>query len=397
MFIVSVLAAILAGLGALVTALQAVLTLLFRRRGRFFQHGPHVRLGWAGRFRQGGFSRRRQVSILKPVCGVDDELEANLDSFAAIRGVAYEVIVSIADLHDPALPIVERVMARHAEVAWKLVIGGDPKLEAFNRKVARLIAAMRHANGDVILISDSNVRVEPDDVAMTVRAFDDPLVGCVSNIFTGSGARSFGASIESLHLLSFVVPGAVIAAMANIPCVVGKSMAIRRDVLAAIGGFEAFERVLAEDQAIGLAVRDAGYDVGLSPVVVRNVVVKRTVKRALDRQIRWNKIRYAFSKRTYLSEFLLFPFAFAVLAALLHPVAWPLPVAILVLRLLQVAMLARATHAPLGILELLLVPVFDLLHFGAQFVPYFDDRVTWRGHATRLGPKTVLLDLKDAA
>jgi len=88
MFIVSVLAAILAGLGALVTALQTVLTLLFRRRGRFFQHGPHVRLGWAGRFRQGAFSRRRQVSILKPVCGVDDELEANLDSFAAIRGVA---------------------------------------------------------------------------------------------------------------------------------------------------------------------------------------------------------------------------------------------------------------------------------------------------------------------
>lgn len=397
MFILSVIAAILTGLGALVTSVQTALTLLFRRRGRFFEHGPRVPSGWAGRFRQGGFSRRHRISILKPVCGVDDELEANLDSFAAVRGVAYEVIVSIADLHDPALPIVERVMARHTDVAWKLVIGGDPKLEAFNRKVARLIAATPHATGDVLLISDSNVRVEPDDVAMTVRAFDDPLLGLVSNLFTGSGARSFGASIESLHLLSFVIPGAVIAAVANVPCVVGKSMAIRRDVLAAIGGFEAFVRVLAEDQAIGLAVRDAGYDVGLSPVIVRNIVVKRTLKRALDRQIRWNKIRYAFSKRTYASELLLFPFAFAVLAAILHPVAWPLPVAILALRLLQVAILARATNAPLGILELLLVPLFDLLHFGAQFVPYFDDRVTWRGHATRLGPKTVLMDFMDAA
>jgi ceramide glucosyltransferase len=397
MFLISVVAAILAGLGALITTLQTGLTLLFRRRRRFFDHGPHVPSGWAGRFRQGVFSRRRHVSILKPVCGLDDELEANLDSFAAIRGVAYEVIVSIADLYDPALPIVERVMARHANVAWKLVVGGDPKLETYNRKVARLIAAMRHAKGDVLLISDSNVRVEPDDVAMTVHAFDDPLVGCVSNLFTGSGARTFGASIESLHLLSFVVPGAVIAAMANIPCVVGKSMAIRRDVLAAVGGFEAFVHVLAEDQAIGLAVRDAGYDVGLSPVVVRNIVVNRTLRRALDRQIRWNKIRYAFSKRTYASEILLFPFAFAALAALFHPAAWPLPVAILALRLLQVAMLARATDAPLGIFELLLVPLFDLLHFGAQFVPYFDDRVTWRGHATRLGPRTVLMDWKDAA
>ncbi|HEY2321843.1 MAG TPA: glycosyltransferase, partial [Thermoanaerobaculia bacterium] len=354
---------------------------------------PRVPSGLAGRFSKSVFSRRRRVSILKPVCGVDDELEANLESFAKMRGVPYEVIVSIADLQDPALPIVERVMARHTNVAWKLVIGGDAKLEAYNRKVARLIAAMPHATGDILLISDSNVRVEPEDLAMTVRAFDDPLVGCVSNLFTGAGARTFGASIESLHLLSFVVPGAVIAASANIPCVVGKSMAIRRDVLGAIGGFDAFVRVLAEDQAIGLAVRDAGYDVGLSPVVVRNVVVNRTLKRALDRQIRWNKIRYAFSKRTYAAEWLLFPFAFAALAALLHPVAWPLPVAILALRLLQVAILAGATHAPLRMLELLLLPLFDLLHFSAQFVPYFDDRVTWRGHATRLGPKTVLLDL----
>ncbi len=388
MFILSVIAAILAGVGALVTSVQVVLTLRFR---------PRVPSGLAGRFTKTIFSRRRHVSILKPVCGVDDELEANLDSFAEIIGVEYEVIVSIADLHDPALPIVERVMARHTNVAWKLVIGGDPKLEAYNRKVARLIAAMPHARGDILLISDSNVRVAPDDVAMTIRAFDDPLVGCVSNLFTGSGARTFGASIESLHLLSFVVPGAVIAASANIPCVVGKSMAIRRDVLAEIGGFEAYVRVLAEDQAIGLAVRDAAYDVGLSPVVVRNVVVNRTLRRALDRQVRWNKIRYAFSRRTYASEWLLFPFAFAALAALLHPVAWPLPVAILALRLLQVAMLARVTNAPLGILELLLLPLFDLLHFGAQFVPYFDDRVTWRGHATRLGPNTVLLDWKDAA
>jgi ceramide glucosyltransferase len=388
MFILSVIAAILAGVGALITSVQVVLTLRFR---------PRVPSGLAGRFSKSVFSRRRRVSILKPVCGVDDELEANLESFAKMRGVPYEVIVSIADFHDPALPIVERVMARNTNVAWKLVIGGDTKLEAYNRKVARLIAAMPHATGDILLISDSNVRVEPEDLAMTVRAFDDPLVGCVSNLFTGSGARTFGASIESLHLLSFVVPGAVIAASANIPCVVGKSMAIRRDVLGAIGGFDAFVRVLAEDQAIGLAVRDAGYDVGLSPVVVRNVVVNRTLKRALDRQVRWNKIRYAFSKRTYAAEWLLFPFAFAALAALLHPAAWPLPVAILALRLLQVALLAGATHAPLRILELLLLPLFDLLHFSAQFVPYFDDRVTWRGHATRLGPKTVLLDLKDAA
>ena len=395
MFLISIISAILTGLAAIMTTLQAALTLLFRRRGRFFERGPRVPSGSAGRFQPGAFSRLRQVSILKPVCGVDDELETNLESFAALRGLDYEVIVSIADLHDPALPIVERVMRRCSDVAWKLVVGGDARLESGNRKVARLIAAMPYAAGEIILISDSNVRVEPDDVARSIAAFDDPVVGCVSNLFTGSGARSFGASIESLHLLSFVVPGAVIAAAAKVPCVVGKSMAIRREVLASIGGFEAFARVLAEDQAIGLAVRDAGYDVVLSPVVVRNIVVNRTLQRALDRQIRWNKIRYAFSKRTYVSELLIFPFPFAILTALFHPSAWLLPVAVAALRVVQVALLAHATHAPLRFRELFLVPLFDLLHFGAQFVPYIDDRVTWRGYSTRLGPNTLLIDLAD--
>jgi ceramide glucosyltransferase len=384
MILIYVVAAVLTAVAALMTTMQTLLTVLFLRRGRFFGPGPRA----AGPFRPDGFSPRRRVSILKPVCGVDDDLEANLRSFTELRGVDYEVIVSIADPDDAARPIVERVMRAN----WKLVIGGDPAREHGNRKVARLIAAMPHARGNVLFISDSNVRVEPDDVARTVAAFDDPRTGCVSNLFTGAGARSFGASIESLHLLSFVAPGAVIAAAAGVPCVVGKSMAIRRDVLTAIGGFESFAGVLAEDQAIGLAVRDAGCDVVLSPVVVRNVTMRRTLRRALDRQVRWNKIRYAFSKATYAAELLIFPLPYAIAAALVHPAAWALPIAAVALRLLQVALLARATGAVLRLQELALVPLFDLLHFGAQFAPYVDDRVTWHGYPMRLGPNTVLLD-----
>jgi len=386
MIAIYALATVLAVFAAVITSVQTALTILFRRRGRFFAQGPRA----AGLSRSDVFSRPRRVSVLKPICGVDDELEANLDSFASLRGVEYEVIVSIAEADDPALPIVERAMARHRNVSWKLVVGGAPALEHGNRKIARLIAAMPHATGDILLISDSNVRVQPDDVARTIAAFDDPRAGCVSNLFTGSGAESFGASIESLHLLSFVVTGAVIAAAAKVPCVVGKSMAIRRDVLRAIGGFDAFARILAEDQAIGLAVREAGFDVFLSPVVVRNVVVRRTLRRAIDRQVRWNKIRYAFSRRTYAAELLLFPLPYALIAGFAHPL---LPLAVALLRIAQVALLARATHAPQRARELACVPIFDLLHFAAQFTPYADDRVTWRGYSTRLGPNTVLLDV----
>jgi len=220
------------------------------------------------------------VSILKPLCGLDDDLQRNLESFAALRGIDYEVICSVAHANDPALEVLDRVRRAYPEAPFRLVIGGDPRLETTNRKVARLVAAEREARGDVIVISDSNVRVESDDIARTLNAFGDPAVGCVSNLFTGDGAASLGAKIESLHLLSFVIPGNVVAAFAGVPCVVGKSMAVTRDALRAIGGFKAFTSVLAEDQAIGLAIQAAGYRVALSPEVVRNVVIDRTLARA---------------------------------------------------------------------------------------------------------------------
>ena len=235
--------AILLALSIFLTTLQVLLTWRFRaprrpvdvRRGR-----PHF------------------VSILKPVCGLDDELEENLVSFTNVRGVRHEVILSVADANDRALAVIERVRAAHPQAPFRVVLGGDPRLEQGNRKVARLIAAASEASGDLLFISDSNVRTEPDDIARTIAAFDDPRVGCVSNLFTGAGTETVGASIEALHLLSFVVPGNVLAAAARVPCVVGKSMAISRQALEAVGGFEAFANVLAEDQALGLAVKGAG-------------------------------------------------------------------------------------------------------------------------------------------
>ncbi|HEX7151109.1 MAG TPA: glycosyltransferase [Thermoanaerobaculia bacterium] len=359
----------LALLGTLITTIQALLTRRFRRAARPFVSG-----------RSSAF-----VSILKPVCGVDDELEENLVSFTRLQGVRYEVVVSAEEWEDPAVEIVRRVMRLHPEAPFRLIVGGGTKHGVVNRKVERLIAAADAAKGNVFFISDSNVRVQPDDLAATVAAFDDARVGCVSNLFTGSGARSFGAVLESLHLLGFVAPGAVLAATAGVPCVVGKSMAITREALHAIGGFERFRRVLAEDQAIGLAVRDAGFAVVLSPRVVRNVVIDRSVRRAVDRQIRWNKIRYAFSHPLYAAELILNPLPFALLAG---P---EFAACVLIARWLQMALLNRATRAGLTWTQLAAVPLLDVVMLYAWCAAFFSNRVTWRGYEARIGRNTELL------
>lgn len=385
--------------GLVMTSLPVALLARLRRRRRPFVRGPRARAGSASSPRGASTVARPRLSVLKPLKGLDDGLEENLASFAALTGLGYEVVLSVADPGDPALGAVSRVRERFPEAPFVLVVGGVPEGRIGNPKVERLVAAARAARGDLFLVSDSNVRVAPGDVAETVALFDDPAVGCVSNLFVGTGACDLGALVESLHLLTFVVPGNVLAAWGGTPCVVGKSMALPRSVHDAIGGFAAFGDVLAEDQAIGLAVAEAGFRVVLSPVVVSNVVERRTLGRALDRQVRWGKIRYAFSKALFSGEVLLNPFPVALLAALLAlsscshwagPLASLAAVALLV-RMLQASLLGRLCGVPLGPSALLAMPLKDLLQLGTQLVPFVSKEVVWHGHRARIGRGTVLV------
>jgi ceramide glucosyltransferase len=268
-----------------------------------------------------------------------------------------------------------------------------------NPKVERLIAASRVARGDIFFISDANIRVSPQDIAQTISAFDDPSVGGVSNLFVAEGAQTFGAALESLYLITFVIPGCVLARAAGATCAVGKSMAITRGVCDRIGGFESFAGLLAEDQAIALAVRSAGLRWTLSLNIVRNVIVTRTLSQALARQIRWGKIRYSFSRAVYTAEFLANPVPLVLLAmgasASLTP-QWfeyvlAFSAALILLRCLEARLLSRAAGAEASRKYILLAPLQDIMQFGIQFVPFFSKEVNWRDHRARLGRGTVML------
>lgn len=380
--IVAAIFTILSLVGTLVTSFQTLLTFLFRKRPRPFAGGLHEQ---ASRRDASSVS----VSILKPVCGLDDGLEQNLQSFLSLHGVRYEVILSIEDRGDPAIPIATAMVRDHADV-FRLVVGGGSPRGVVNRKVERLLAAARVARGEIFLISDSNVRVDPGDVRDTIAEFANERTGCVSNLFIGEGAKDFGATVEALHLMMFVAPGAVLAASAGVPCVVGKSMAISRRVLNAIGGFEAFRHVLAEDQAIGLAVRKAGFEIRLSSIRVRNVIERRSVNRALDRQIRWNKIRYAFSRTLFASELILNPLPLAAIAVICGAPLTLLGI-VAFARIVEGLLLRDALETPLRMRQLCAIPVLDFVMFYAWFIPFFSNRITWRGYEARIERGTELM------
>ncbi len=129
----------------------------------------------------------------------------------------------------------------------------------------------RHRKYDTILISDSNVRVRPSYLRETACYLADPGVGLVTNLFAGVGEEHSGAALENLQLNGIIAGGVAAASTLGITCVVGKSMLMPVRVLEAIGGFAAVRNLLAEDQAIGIRVRKAGYAIRLSHHVIDNV------------------------------------------------------------------------------------------------------------------------------
>lgn len=267
----------------------------------------------------GAPKRPTRVSVLKPLAGRDDELRSNLESFAHLSHPHHEILLGVASLSDPALADARAFLSAHPELDTRIVLT-DPNA-ATNPKVAQLLGLSAAATGDLLVISDSNVRVARDYLESIEDVFDrGPHVGLVTNLFVGSGERSLGAALENLQLTTFATP-AVIASelLSSAPLTVGKSMAIRRNVLEAIGGFGAVGGVLAEDHLLGRLVRRAGYRVGLSFAVVENRNVDCGATRTIERHTRWAKMRRNITPGMFALEPLADPLVMAALLAFVCP------------------------------------------------------------------------------
>lgn len=177
---------------------------------------------------------RPGISILKPLCGVDDDLEANLAQFAALDYAgAYEVMLGVKDARDPAFAVARAAVARWPHVMRLEVQEGEP---GRNPKVNQLITLADRARYDVLVISDSNTRVAPGYLEEIAQAFEDPAVGCVTHPVAGMGERSFGSLLDNLHLGASAAAGMIAAKrLAGQDIVVGKSMALRREDVDALG------------------------------------------------------------------------------------------------------------------------------------------------------------------
>jgi ceramide glucosyltransferase len=333
------------------------------------------------------------ISVLKPLRGVDDDLEANLASFAALSWPEYEVLLGLHDDADPAGAVARAAVARWPGVFRVVPQSGELGMNPKVSQLASLSAAARHA---ILVVSDSNVRVEPGYLAEIAARLEDPAVGLVTHLIAGVGERSAGALLENLHLAGGVATGIAAAKqVAGRDVVMGKSMAFRAVDLAALGGLEPVKDLLAEDYVLGRMVPEVlGKRVELASRPVQNVVQDRSVRQFTHRARRWAVLqRNLVGPGLYALQAVRNPVLVATVALAAAPAAWTAAAWFAVAgarALLDGA--AAAALRPVGFAPaaLLRVPLKDLLLGAAWIEGFFRRTVDWRGTRLRVLPGTRL-------
>jgi ceramide glucosyltransferase len=342
------------------------------------------------------------ITILKPVKGDEDGLYENLASLARQEYPAYEILVGAEDALDPALEVARSVQADHP--AARIRIQAGSRRLGLNPKVNLLAALAERAHHEHLLVSDSNVRVEPDYLRETAAELRDPEVGLVTNLVVGEEGDCFGGVLESLQLNSFVASAASFArVVARRACVIGKSMLFRRSDLERLGGFWSVRNVLAEDYLIGRAFELAGYRVALSPHVITTVNRGWTAERFANRHLRWAQMRRRICLPAYVAELLLNPVLWVALALCAFTAARrsldvrmvALAGAAVAVKCASDALLSRrlrGARPPLA--HLLLIPAKDLLMAAIWLLAVFRRTVNWRGNLLRIESGSVLVPLE---
>jgi ceramide glucosyltransferase len=333
------------------------------------------------------------VSIFKPLHGAEPRLEENLESFFLQDYPAFEIVFGCRNSADAALAVVERLRARHPQVAARVVLSGEPQWPS--AKVWSLDKMIASSTSRFLVISDSDVLVRPDFLRNVIPPLLEPETGLVTCLYQGIPAPDFWSRLEALGMSVELPSGVLIADMLEgMQFALGSVMAVRRDALEKIGGIASTAEYYSDDFVLGNRVFAAGYRVLLSHYRVGHVLCTQSFRKTFATQVRWMQSTRYSRPKGHLGTGLTFAVAFGVLglvaaSVLGHPglgialLAWSL-----LNRIVQSAAVGYGVIGDRGALRLCwLYPLRDLLGFMVWVASYCGgSRFRWRGELYRFTP-----------
>jgi ceramide glucosyltransferase len=336
------------------------------------------------------------VTVLKPLRGAEPALHDNLESFCEQDYAGpVQLLFGVEQSTDDAVAVVRRLRSSPGR---DVELVPCPEARGPNPKVATLAALEPHIRHPVVVVADSDIAVPRDYLARIVAALDGKDVGLVTCLYRGQARDGFWALLAGMAIDYHFLPGVLIGVKLGLarPCF-GSTVALRRETLSVIGGFARFVHHLADDHAIGEAVRAAGMRVAIPPFVVEHGCAERSFSDLVRHEMRWARTIRAVTPLGYLGSALTHPLPFALLAivflgvhGITAAVAAAAPLCRLVLELrVDDALGVRATRWAVG-------PVRDLLSFAIFVAAFFVGAVTWRGRRYRVRPDGTLASMGES-
>src|SRR5229473_4545096 len=226
------------------------------------------------------------VSNLKPVRGLDPEAYENFASYCRQDYPDYELIFCVGDEHDASVPALQKLMRDFPERQIRILYGSGRN--AINDKVAKLVRMVNEARNEVLVINDSDVRVEPNYLRTVVAPLRNPQVGGVTCLYVSAHDKTITQHLQSIGIISDFYPGIFVARQLDgIKFALGQTIVTTRSHLARFGGYEAIENRPADDLLVGRLIAEQGFEVELLPYVVKTVPDYDSLGDLFIKRLRW--------------------------------------------------------------------------------------------------------------
>jgi ceramide glucosyltransferase len=339
-----------------------------------------------------------RVAVLKPLHGSSNSLAANLVSFLEIAYPRAEFYFGVESYEDTAAEIPVALRQRYQYANITLMIGAEPNCS--NRKIAKLVKmADRAEKAEIFVLSDADVSVDRDYLKRVVgELMADEKVGIVTCAYRARPGGSFASRLEALYVNTDFLPQILLAEMIEpMHYALGATIAIKRKVLEAAGGFRAVKNMLADDFYLGNFVNSQGYEIKLSNSIVTLTCEEKSFGDFWHHQLRWARTYRTVRPISIATILMHGPFWALMLLAATRGSAAGFAALVLVVAArmaMSAAIVGWVLKMPEMLSELWLVPFKDLIMTGVWFASLLSNKVMWAGRQFKVIRGGVMREVK---
>lgn len=329
------------------------------------------------------------VSLLIPVCGLDESAYENWTALCQQNYEHYEVLFGVMNPADPAIPVLEKVVAKFPERARFLLC---QQVNGINYQISNLMNLMEISQHEIVIFLDSDMLVSQDYIRIVTAPLTDPCVGVVTCSYVSHNPKNLGAALASLGRCVDFIPSVLVARSlyGGLQFALGATIAIRKSVLAKIGGLQRLVNKVGTDYQIGKLATDAGYQVELSQYVLENDCGHETLKQVYNRELRWAKSIRCNRGSQYYGIGLTYGMIYCTLLLLVSGFqTWAIVICVITLisRVIQALVAINRIDCPNLLWWLWALPIREVFSFVVWIGGMLGQTIYWRGRWLLIGPE----------